>query len=179
MRFLWLTLGFVLFSPPVRCQSAPACPAAEAMQALLVEVRQLRQDLLTVSATARRAQILIYRLQLQQAVARHAADNAATAEAALAQQQAQKDVNAGQLAALEQARDASSDSTERKQLEDAIAVWKAREESRINLEQQAQVKINEREQDLRIERSKLEQLQAQLDRIDSELESAEVQARPR
>jgi hypothetical protein len=48
------------------CQS-PATDS-QTLQAILAEVRQLRDELRTTSAAAQRAQILVYRLQAQQAV---------------------------------------------------------------------------------------------------------------
>src|SRR5438067_2546285 len=59
---------FLLFAPlfaitTVFAQSTPLDP--QTMQTLLVEVRQLRQDLQTAAATIQRVQIVMYRLQNQ------------------------------------------------------------------------------------------------------------------
>ena len=68
-RSLVLMVSSLLLSSVAVCQS-PACPEAQTMQSLLTEVHQLRQDLQTVSLAARKAQILIYRLYVQEAIVR-------------------------------------------------------------------------------------------------------------
>ena len=60
-----LTFGFLLFSTDCFGQSAPG--DSQTLQALLSEVRQLRQELRTTTIAAQRSQILIYRLQGQEA----------------------------------------------------------------------------------------------------------------
>jgi hypothetical protein len=58
-----LALGFLLSS--TFGQTTPS--ESQTLQALLLEVRQLRQDLQTTTVAAQRAQILLYRLQGQEA----------------------------------------------------------------------------------------------------------------
>ena len=58
-------LGLLIFSPDCFGQSTPG--DSQTLQALLSEVRQLRQDLQTTTIAGQRAQILIYRLQGQEA----------------------------------------------------------------------------------------------------------------
>jgi hypothetical protein len=60
-----LALGLLLFSAPCFAQLAPS--DSQTLQALLSEVRQMRQDLRTTTIAAQRSQILIYRLQGQEA----------------------------------------------------------------------------------------------------------------
>src|SRR5690348_1527102 len=68
-RSLLSVLTPFVFATAVLGQSAPT--DSQTLQALLAEVRQLRHDLRTATATAQRAQIALYRLQRQdEAVAR-------------------------------------------------------------------------------------------------------------
>src|SRR6267143_4638954 len=58
-------LGLLLFSTACLGQTTPN--DSQTLQSLLLEVRQLRQDLQTTTIAGQRAQILIYRVQGQEA----------------------------------------------------------------------------------------------------------------
>src|SRR5207249_5887194 len=62
---LGLVLGFLSFS--TTCFGQTTTGDSQRLQALLSEIRLLRQDLQTTTIAAQRAQILIYRLQGQEA----------------------------------------------------------------------------------------------------------------
>jgi len=64
-RSFVLAFGLLVFSSPALGQATPA--ESPTLQAMLAEIRQLRQDLQTSAIAARRAQILIYRLHVQEA----------------------------------------------------------------------------------------------------------------
>ena len=64
-RSTLLLLAGLLFATTCFGQSAPG--DCQTLQALLSEVRQLRQELRTTTIAAQRSQILIYRLQGQEA----------------------------------------------------------------------------------------------------------------
>ena len=64
-RSLLFVLAVLLFATASFGQTTAA--DAQTLQALLSEVRLLRQDLQTTTISAQRAQILIYRLQGQEA----------------------------------------------------------------------------------------------------------------
>ena len=77
MHRSWLfVLGLLLISAPGLGQSTSS--DSQGMQALVAEVRQLRKDLQTTNGYALKAQILLYRLQVQEAtvarVAQHLND---------------------------------------------------------------------------------------------------------
>jgi hypothetical protein len=82
IRSVVLVVSSLLLSSAAVCQSQ-ACPEAETMQSLLTEVRQLRQDLQTVSVAARKAQILIYRWYVQEAIVRQVSENLNNTKTAL------------------------------------------------------------------------------------------------
>src|SRR5579863_9892429 len=65
-RFSWLVIGVLLITAPVFGQSSAT--DSKTLQDLLQEVRQLRKDLQASISTAQRAQIVLYRMQAQQAV---------------------------------------------------------------------------------------------------------------
>jgi hypothetical protein len=62
-----LALSLLLFSSSALGQATPT--ESPTLQAVLAEIRQLRQDLQTSAIAARRARILIYRLHVQEAAA--------------------------------------------------------------------------------------------------------------
>ena len=66
-----LVLSLLLSSTACFGQTTPG--DSQTLQALLLEVRQLRQDLQTTTIAGQRAQILIYRLQGQEAAMARAA----------------------------------------------------------------------------------------------------------
>ena len=63
LRPALLALSLLLFSSTTPGQATPT--ESPTLQALLAEIRQLRQDLQTSAIAARRAQILIYRLHVR------------------------------------------------------------------------------------------------------------------
>jgi hypothetical protein len=64
LSLLYFCLGFLFSVTPVSGRASSS--DSQTLQALLAEVRQLRQDLQTTSAATLRAQILVYRIQVQQ-----------------------------------------------------------------------------------------------------------------
>jgi hypothetical protein len=80
LRDLFLAMSMVFLAPSVRCQTG--CPEPQSIEALLTEIRELRQDLRMAANGARRAQILIYRLYQEQAAVQHAAENLENAKVA-------------------------------------------------------------------------------------------------
>jgi hypothetical protein len=64
-RLSVITAGMLLFS--ATCFAQTTTNDSQTLQALLSEVRQMRQDLRTTTIAAQRSQILIYRLHGQEA----------------------------------------------------------------------------------------------------------------
>ena len=174
-------LGLLLSSSTCFGQTTPGDSQLQALlsevrqlrQDLLSEVRQLRQDLQTTSIAAQRAQILIYRLQGQEAAVARASQRLDEARDKLAriEEQRQRVVTAiKQNEAL--LSNSDTPPAERKQIEDAVAQLKARLESLENQEQQPQTREIEAQQQLRTEEVRLSDLRDQLERLDKALESA-------
>ena len=146
---------------------------SQTLQALLKEVRELRQDLRTSLVNTQRAQLLFYRMQTQQAAV------------GLAQQRVDETQNALDKAqnntkSLEQqfkfytdldTEEHTPDPSERKRLEESLPKMKASFEAAESEEQQAQSKEMEAKDQLQVEQGKLDGLQQELDRIDKSLEN--------
>src|SRR5580704_3769561 len=137
-----LTVSLLLFS--AACFGQTSQTDSQTLQALLSEVRQLRQDMRVTIIAAQRTQVLIYRLQAQ--------------EAAVARESQRLDENSA---------------IQRKQWEDnRLPQLKAELESLASDEQQNRSREIEAEQQLRAEEVRLNDLREQLDRLDKTLENA-------
>ncbi len=77
-----------LFPAPIYGQSSST--DSQTLQALLAEVRQLHHDLQTTTIAAQRAQILLYRLQGQEAIVARASQRLDDARARLAEVQSNR-----------------------------------------------------------------------------------------
>jgi DNA repair exonuclease SbcCD ATPase subunit len=164
-------LGLLLFSTACFAQTTPG--DSQTLQALLSEVRQLRQDLQTTTIAAQRAQILLYRLQGQEAAVARASQRLDEAREKLAGIQAQRNYLATDIKRHEEfISNTENPATQRKEFEERLPKLKAELESTENLEQQQQTRETDAEQFLRAEEVKLSDLQDQLDRLDKALENA-------
>jgi len=164
-------LGLLLFSTACFGQSTPN--DSQTLQALLSEVRQLRQDLQTTTIAAQRAQILLYRLQGQEAAVARASQRLDEAREMLAGAQSERKQMASEIKQHEDfISNTENPPTQRKAFENRLPEDKTRLESFENLEQQQQAREREAEQQLRAEEGKLSDLRDQLDRLDKALENA-------
>jgi hypothetical protein len=170
-RSLLFVLAVLLFATASFGQ--PTAADAQTLQALLSEVRLLRQDLQTTTISAQRAQILIYRLQGQEAAVARAAQRLDEVRDKLARiQDERKHVAADVKRHEEFIGKTENSATERKEVEDMLRQSKTRLESLENEEQQRQTREIEAEQQLRTEVVRLSDLREQLDRLDKALENA-------
>ena len=165
----FLVLGFLVTSSGAFGQTSPT--DSQTLQALLAEVRQLRQELRTTTMAAQRVQILLYRLQIQEAAVARAQRRADEARSALSQTQTEVKMIASEIKQTEDRVSNAQNPVERKRQEDLLAKFKAELESQENSEQQLQTRESEAELDLRAEQAKLNALQDQFDRLDKSLES--------
>lgn len=145
---------------------------SQALEALLQEVRQLRQDLRTTALAVQRAQILIYRAQAQEAVVARASQRLDDARSKLAAAQSGRKRLALDAKHLEDRLGPTGNPNERKQLEETLAQFKARLEQLADEEQQMQARETECEVQLRNEQAKLSDLHDELDRLDKVLETS-------
>jgi chromosome segregation ATPase len=169
----WSILGVTLLLCSAGCFGQVATGDSPTLQELLSEVRQLRQDVQATFIAAQRAQILIYRLQGQEAAVARASQRLDEAREKLARTEDERKRIAAQVKRMEDfLGDNDNSGTERKQVETNLAQLKARLESLDVDEQQNQSREIEAEQLLRTEEARLGDLRDQLDRLDKTLENA-------
>jgi chromosome segregation ATPase len=164
-------LGFLVFSTSCFGQTTPG--DSQTLQALLTEIRLLRQDLRTTTVAAQRSQILIYRLQGQEAAVARASQRLDEAREKLARIQDERKHVAAEVKRTEDfVSNAENPATQRKELEDRLSELKTRLETLESDEQQNQSREIEAQQQLRAEEVRLSDLRDQLDRLDKTLENA-------
>jgi hypothetical protein len=145
---------------------------SQTLQALLSEVRQLRQELETYSATAQRTQILFFRLQNQQAATTRASERVDDARTKLTETQTARKKMEIEAKGVHDKLESNENAPERKDLEAMETYYKRRLEELAEEEQQRQTKQIEAEDQLRIEQAKLSDLQARLDDLDKALQKS-------
>jgi chromosome segregation ATPase len=166
----FLVVGLLLISPAAFGQTSS--PDSQTLQALLAEVRQLRQELRTTAVAAQRVQIFLYRLQIQQGVVERAQRRVDEARSTLSQTQTELKMMASTIKQIEDKISNAQNPAERKRQEDLLPKFKSELESQQNSEQQSQIRESEAEQELRAEQAKLNALQDQLERLDKSLETS-------
>src|SRR5947208_13733804 len=118
-----LRCPLVLLFAAAAFAQAPVDP----VQALLSEVHQLRMDLQATTITSQRVQILLYRVQIQQAAVIRAANHADDVHAKLAEVQRAKMGTAQNLQEMQELQDKPGAAPEHlKQVEQQAAELKSR-----------------------------------------------------
>jgi chromosome segregation ATPase len=148
---------------------------SQTLQVLLTEVRQLRQELKTTTAAVERSQILIYRLQSQEAAVARAVQRLDDARSKLTQAQTNHNTLARRIKTLENNLPGVNNPVEKQKTEDDIAAFKAHIETvLLPEEQQNQSRVTDCEQQLRLEQEKLTEFQEQLDQLDTTLKKSDA-----
>jgi chromosome segregation ATPase len=170
-RLSLLTLGCLLLATTCFGQSAPS--DSQTLQTLLSEVRQIRLELRTTTIAAQRSQILIYRLQGEEARVARASQRLDEAREKLARTQDERKHVAAEVKQTEDfVNNTDNPAAQRKTLENRLSELKTRLESSESDEQRDQSQEIDAEQQLRAEEAKLSDLRDQLDRLDKTLENA-------
>lgn len=168
MRWI-VPVGLLLLSAPCLGQSTSD---GSQMQALVQEVRLLRKDLQTANGNALKAQLLLNRLQLQQAAVARLSDRLSEARGRLADMQRHRTEVAGTLKQFEDSLDNTDISPQdRKQIQYEISRNKTELENLATEEQQRQTAQMEAEEQLRTGQAKLDELESRVDRLEKELEN--------
>jgi chromosome segregation ATPase len=170
----FLFLSLFSFSRPLPAQTTE--PQTRTMEAVLSEIRQLRQDLQAAAVATRKTQIVIYRLHLQADVLEHATERLENTKGEIAQLDSQKKSLTEQIKQLEEMKDRPENERRRKQFEDYLTNSKASLEAVGPREQELQAKQLDLEADLRTEQAKWNRLQDELDRLENSLENSALQA---
>jgi len=154
-------------------QAGPNDP--QTLQALLTEVRELRQELRSSLARIQVAQILLSRLQTQQSVVTHASDRLDEARVKLDAAQNRRQYEAVEFKRLEDSLSNEENPAQQKMIQDEILHFKSELEASTAAEQQAQAIENDCEVQLRNEQDKLDAINAQLDKIIKSMSSSSEQ----
>jgi chromosome segregation ATPase len=163
MRTLKYVLAVAFLSVTAMAQQ----PASDSQltQALLTEIRQLRQDLQVSVAVVQRAQILIYRLQVESGVLARATQRLDELRNRCSSYQSQvKSVNQ-QIDTLA-SRLSMQNPVEQKSLQETITRLKSNLALVSNEEQQCQPRISDAQIQVQNAQSRVDDLQGQLDTLD-------------
>jgi len=176
MKRTGVLLAGVLFFCPSTFSQKPETEDAT-MQAVLMEIRQLRRDVQTAASAARRAQILIFRYHEQTVIVERESETLQNTENLLNQMRWQKQNTESQIQSLEGMRDRAENEEERKRFDEGVKAQQEQLSQWEANEQELTTKKLEEEEDLRSARAKLEQMENELDRLDRDLEQTTAQAR--
>ena len=137
----------------------------QALQAILTEVRALRQELRVSLARVQTSQILLSRLQMQEGSVARASEHLNDARSKLSEIGVGKTQLAAELKRLEDALGAEENLPQQKVLQDRINHTKSELEVTVDTEQQQQAIEIQAEQQLRAEQDKFNALEVQLDEL--------------
>jgi DNA repair exonuclease SbcCD ATPase subunit len=149
---------------------------SQTLHALLSEVRALRQDLQSSLARVQSAQILLSRLQIQEAVVTRASENLDDARSKLADVQVVQKSERAELRHYEELS-SEADPRQRQNLQDNINSAQSDLEASTLVEQQRQAAETEAQQQLQTEQSKLNTLGNQLDELVKNMDDHAEQSR--
>jgi isoleucyl-tRNA synthetase len=144
----------------------------QTLQAVLTEVRQLRQDLQVSLTRMESAQILLSRLQIQEVAVSRASQHLDDARAKLAEVQV---VIRSETAEIKHFEDAPNNGDNSAQVETALNRAKSDLEASTNLAQQRQSTETDAELQLRTEQDKLNRLESLLDELAEKIGSPREQ----
>jgi hypothetical protein len=148
-----------------------ASPDTQALQAMVAEIRQLRLDMQATTIATQRVQIVLYRLQLQTALATSAASRLDDARTSHGKAQSELKRVSGIIPMMEEEVRSAPDAAQRKIREDTLTQTKINIERSVADEQRLQSREIDAETQYRAEQAKLTELQDQLDRLDKLLDS--------
>ena len=172
MRRIYLFI-VVVFGMATVALAQTTSSDSQTLQALLGEVRQLRQDLQVSLTRMQSAQILLSRLQIQEVAVTRASQHLDDARSKLAEVQV---VMKSEAAEIKHFEDAPNNGDNAAQVEAALNRAKSDLEASTNLAQQRQSTETDAELQLRTEQDKLNRLESQLDELVRNLENSGQQS---
>jgi chromosome segregation ATPase len=161
--------GIALFGFPAAVFGQAPSSDSQTLQALLAEVRELRQDVRISLARVQSAQILLSRLQIQQAAVTRASEHLDDARSKLAEVQVVEKSEAAELKRFQDALSAADSPEQQKEIQDSIGRVQSDLDASASVEQQRQTTEADAEQQLRTEQGKLDTLETQLDDLAKKL----------
>jgi DNA repair exonuclease SbcCD ATPase subunit len=177
-RAFWLFV--VLFGIPATAFGQSDMSDSQTLHALLSEVRVLHQDLLSSMARVQKSQIVLSRLQSQEASIARASDRLNTARGRLSDAQDHIKHTTLEIKRFEDSQSAEEGNLlGQKGIRDVLNSLKSDHEQWTAKEQQLQTEEIEADQQLRAEQDKLTMLEAQLDELVKSLGNAAAQGEHR
>ncbi len=141
------------------------------LQALLDELRQVRQEIRGLTLIGQRAQILLHRVQLQDEVTKKAGQRYEQASGRLRDTERGHAEVAARLKAVKEKLTASTNPSDRAAAEDLVRELEGRVEALSRDEAAFRAEESAARSDFRTEEAKRGELQQRLDRLDQQLES--------
>lgn len=170
-------LILVLFGMTAATFGQSTSSDSQALQAVLIEVRGLRQDLQVSLGRIQSAQILLSRLQIQEVAVTRASQHLDEARSKLAEVEVAVKSEQAEIKHFEdEAPNAAGERTA--QIEEALKRARSDLEVSTNLEQQRQATEIEAEQQLRTAQDKLNSLENQLDELVKDIRKPSAQSSP-
>src|SRR5262249_23566765 len=123
MRPTILLAAWLFLPGTITAQTKPT--DSQTLEAILGELRQVRQDLRTLVGTAQRARILVSRVQAQETVIARLQQRVDDTKSALAQTRQSERMLAAEMKQDEELLDRTDNAKTRKDIEDAIVRFKA------------------------------------------------------
>jgi predicted nucleic acid-binding Zn-ribbon protein len=150
---------------------APAIVDGRTLQSILEELRRLRQDLQSTSATVERMQLLLYRMRNQMDIVSRATEKWEAARSAAQQMESQRTAVTNQIKQQEANLNSITDENARRAVEQRIENAKGWLSQLSTDEPEVQAREAESANDLRLEKDKLSQLEEEIGRLDKKLET--------
>jgi chromosome segregation ATPase len=145
----------------------------DALQSLLVEVRQLRQDIEAMTVTSQRVQIALSALQMQDAAVARATQRADNARIKCVSEEVNRQYTASETQRLEGSLATETvPESQDKVIQSRLSEMKSALERQTTEVQTCQVAEAEASSQLRNEQTKLTDLQDRIERLDKTLEKA-------
>jgi len=170
---------FVVFGMATATFAQTTSSDSQTLQALLTEVRQLRQDLQASLTRMQSAQILLSRLQIQEVAVTRASQHVDETRSKLAEAQLVQKTQAAKVASLTSLKDAVSANPEQQgDVQERLNSAQSDLNATTDLAQQRQAIEIEAEQQLRTAQDKLNSLENQLDELVKDIRKPIAQASP-
>jgi chromosome segregation ATPase len=174
-RLSFLPLVLLLVSTPTLGQTISK--DSQTLQALVTEVRQLRQDLEATALVTHKLQILLYRLQTQNTTVARLSRSVEEAHADVNQMEDERDKLAADIKQHEDFVSSNLNASgDRKAVEDELPGLKEKLASLDDQLQQVQEKESAAQEQLRSQQAKLERLEADFDRLEKSFEPSQAPA---
>lgn len=166
-RILICFAGLLLTTTRVVAQTAP--PDTQMTQAVLSEIRQLRQDLQATAAVIQRVQIVLYRIQVQENQLDRATQRLETARDLCKGAEMQRKQFMSQIEQTESAKWSAQNASDRQAAEDMLVRLRSSAEMFASEARDCQGNQVDAEIQVRAEQAKMSELQDQLERLDKVL----------